>query len=553
MSLFLALALAIAAAVACSASGAKSNPGGSGGSGAGGGAGAGTLDGGPDANLKSDGGPDSSFANPTTVVIGPGADKSSPGKFGGADDPSAKPQLVYPANGVIVPPNMNSLEFHYIPAAGQTLFELRFEAATLNFVVYFGCQPLGNGCVYTPDAQFWAELVKAARGGPAVKYTLRGVDGANPGAVGTSDTQEISFTKEDILGGLYYWNAKAGAILRYDFGYPLKQAELYLNAQMAGLSTCVGCHALSRDGKMMLVGSFIPAPAPYKIFDVATRTPITVSGTPLTGNANFATFSPDDKQLLYSSGSKIGWRDLTTGQIRNSDLVAGAMPDWSPNGSYVVYAKDGTGVPGPTPGIDSGSIELLHYDQTNQLWNNPQTLVPSGGANNYYPAFDPSGNWVVYNHSPADHNSYENIGIDSQTGQKGDGELWIINAKGGKPIRLDNATNPGAVSWPKWAPDLGTYWGGTVAWLTFSSARAYGLRLADNQQVQLWMVAVDLSKAQAGKDPSFPAFWLPFQDISTGNHIAQWVTHVERKPCTTQKDCASNETCSNGKCVPVVQ
>ncbi len=549
IALVLAIIVAAAAAIACSASGTKSNPPGSGGSGGSGGGGA--ADGGPDATIT-DAGPDSSFNNPTTVVIGPGADKSSPGKFGGADDPSAKPQLVYPASGVIVPPNMNSLEFHFIPAAGQTLFRLRFEAATLNFVVYFTCTPLGTGCVFTPDKQFWGELVKAARGNAAVKYTLSGVNGQSPGAVGKSETHEISFTKEDILGGLYYWNAKAAVIQRYDFGYPLKQAELFLSAATAGLPVCVGCHALSRDGTKMLVGSYIPAPAPYKIFNVATRTPITVNGTPLTGSANFATFSPDGSQLLYSSGSKIGWRDLTTGQIKNSNLVAGAMPDWSPSGSVVVFAQ-GTGPAIATPGIDGGSIKLLHYDQTNQLWNNAQTLVAASGDNNYYPAFDPSGNWIVYEHSPANHNSYENIGIDSQSGQKGDGELWTINVKGGKPIRLDQATDPGATSWPKWAPDADTYWGGSVVWLVFSSARAYGLRLADNQQVQLWMVAVDLSKAQAGKDPSFPAFWLPFQDINGGNHIAQWVTHVERKPCTTQADCASNETCNNGKCVPVVQ
>ena len=27
--------------------------------------------------------------------------------------------------------------------------------------------------------------------------------------------------------------------------------------------------------------------------------------------------------------------------------------------------------------------------------------------------------------------------------------------------------------------------------------------------------------------PSAPAFWLPFQNIDTGNHIAQWTEVVE--------------------------
>jgi hypothetical protein len=39
------------------------------------------------------------------------------------------------------------------------------------------------------------------------------------------------------------------------------------------------------------------------------------------------------------------------------------------------------------------------------------------------------------------------------------------------------------------------------------------------------MAAIDLD-APAGTDPSFAAFALPFQDITTSNHIAQWTTQV---------------------------
>jgi hypothetical protein len=39
------------------------------------------------------------------------------------------------------------------------------------------------------------------------------------------------------------------------------------------------------------------------------------------------------------------------------------------------------------------------------------------------------------------------------------------------------------------------------------------------------MAAIDLD-APPGTDPSFAAFALPFQDITTSNHIAQWTTEV---------------------------
>jgi hypothetical protein len=39
------------------------------------------------------------------------------------------------------------------------------------------------------------------------------------------------------------------------------------------------------------------------------------------------------------------------------------------------------------------------------------------------------------------------------------------------------------------------------------------------------MFAIDPSGVGAA-DPSFPAFCLPFQDLKTSNHIAQWTTSV---------------------------
>jgi hypothetical protein len=66
----------------------------------------------------------------TTVVIGTGADQTSSTKFGGTPDLGATVSVVYPPSGVMLPPNTNSIEFHFIPAAGQTLFRFTFQAPT---------------------------------------------------------------------------------------------------------------------------------------------------------------------------------------------------------------------------------------------------------------------------------------------------------------------------------------------------------------------------------------------------------------------------------------
>ncbi len=514
-----------------------SGAGGSSGSGAGGLSGSGgSTDAGSDVNedaLVGDGG--------TGVIIGPGADNTTPGKFNGPSDPSAVPTIVYPQTGVMLPPNMNSIEFHFIPAAGQTLFRFTFHAPTKNLEVYVGCTALGAGCVFAPDQTFWDDLVAYARGTQPVTWTLEGVDGA--GKVGTSATQSMTFSKNNIVGGIYYWNTK-GIIQRYDFGNPNKTAELYMTAAMAGGVFCVGCHELSRDGSKIAAGHDIPGPAPYTVFDVATRKPITANGANVSGAANFFAFSPDSSQLLLTGGVKIQQRDMNTGVITNANVAAGTQPDWSADGSLMVYAKPSTPAFVASPGVDSASLELLHYNGTG--WDTPKTLVAFGGQNNYYPAFSPDNGWVVFNRSPGNHNSYTDPSSDG--GPPPDGQLWAVSKNGGTPIQLSTATHGSWSSWPKWAPDVQAYYDGTVMWLTFSSSRAYGLRLADGDKTQLWMVAFDPAKAAAGQDASFPAFWLPFQDIKGGNHIAQWVTSVQRKLCNVNTDCAAGEYCRDSHC-----
>ncbi len=476
-------------------------------------------------------------------IITTGTAADAPTKFGGTVDATKKPSFVYPSDGTLVPPNMNTLEFHFMPGAGNTLFELAFAGTSVDLKVYFTCTAVGGGCVYTPDATVWKYLAEGGRNKPPVTYTLRGVDAAAPAKLGVSASQTISFGQENIVGGIYYWNAKAGATMRYEFGVTGKSAETYMNAAKAGATTCVGCHVVSRDGTRIALGLDIPAPSPYKVFDVASKAMIYAQGTSFGGGSNFFSFSPDSKQIMTSNGVSIVLRNALTGAAVVDPLVAkGAMPDWAPNGLKMVYASPATAPPcvgfcGAT-GVDSASLQVLTY--VGGAWNKtPTTLVPFSAQNNFYPTYSPDGKWVLFNRSPSNANSYD----------AKDAQVWVVSEAGGAPVRLAIAST-GGDSWPKWTPAIQAYRGGQLLWLTFSSRRAYGLRLAKDAQVQLWMVGFDPAKAAAGADPSGPAFWLPFQDLSSGNHIAQWVNAVARQPCGAAAMCEATETCYGGRCVP---
>ena len=59
---------------------------------------------------------------------------------------------------------------------------------------------------------------------------------------------------------------------------------------------------------------------------------------------------------------------------------------------------------------------------------------------------------------------------------------------------------------------------------TVSSKRTVGTKLGGRPQI--WMFAINPQKLAAGEDGSYPAFWLPFQNTATNNHIAQWTTRI---------------------------
>jgi TolB protein len=131
-----------------------------------------------------------------------------------------------------------------------------------------------------------------------------------------------------------------------------------------------------------------------------------------------------------------------------------------------------------------------------------------------------------------------------------DAEIWVVATdRSGLTLQLAAAGGL-ADTWVKWDPTSYLDQGRTLFWLTWSSRRAYGLRYGRDAKVQLWMTAFDPAAARAGAEPSSPAFRLPFQDIESGNHVAQWVTRVERMGCTEDTQCGVGEFCSGGVCTP---
>ena len=66
--------------------------------------------------------------------------------FGGPSDSSRNPQLVYPNDHVLFPPNVLGIEIHWRPgSAANTLYEISFKSQIIDYVIYTRCEPLADG------------------------------------------------------------------------------------------------------------------------------------------------------------------------------------------------------------------------------------------------------------------------------------------------------------------------------------------------------------------------------------------------------------------------
>ncbi len=508
------------------------------------------------------------------------------------------PTLVYPIDGVLLPPNMNVLEVQFVPPAGATLYEVDFENGITDVRVETMCNPVpdvrggtSRGCGVTLPQAAWNDIANKNRDGDGVHVTVRAT--INGSCVTTSQqTIDIAFAKEDLAGGIYYWQAavyggvggKTGGIYSHDFGtFDPTPTPFYTSG---GTGTCVGCHNVSRDGARMALATDDPdgddefADVKTHVMDIATRSVI--------GGANmspgFQTFTHDHAKMIASTFKGAG--GMTGGNkgfaIFDGNTAAflataaipqpGTQPDLSRDDKTLLYVVPVAGpaacdiAPFSARGdhhFVGGSLWAAAFDPTANTITNARQLLQAANRNYYYPNLSPNQTFVVLNDAPQPGNT-ATANNDAFYNRSARVKLLHYPPNtGDTPIDLaklnvaDGLTN----SWPRWSPFVTTYKGKKLLWVTFSSNRDYGLHLVnkgfdncyppegpvcnDPQPLskqgvgyencaapQIWMAAivVDDDRALDTGDRSFVAFWLPFQDVKSHNHSAQWVEKVQAPP-----------------------
>jgi len=499
------------------------------------------------------------------------------------------PSLAYPTDGLLLPPNMNVLEVQFAKPEQATLFEVDFENSITDVRVEAQCKAVPDvrggptrGCGVTLSQAQWNDIANKNRDGDPVRVFVRATDDRAACVSVSQASISVAFAKDDLAGGIYYWQSatfggvggKTGGIYSHDFGTFDPAPTPFYTSGATG--TCVGCHNMSRDGARMSLATDDPdgddefGDVHTHMMDVATRTVIGGS----TMSPGFQAWTHDHAKMLATTfkGGKDqsfavfdGTAATLLGTIALPGGVAATQPDLSKDDGHLVFVVPAAGTISSAGDhhFKKGALWASTIDLAGLTLGAPVSLLSDAAQNFYYPSFSPDGAWIVFNEAPdapdtaaSNGDAFYNRGARVKL-------LHYPPAAGAQPIDLpalnvaDGLTN----SWPRWSPFPSSYHGKKILWVAFSSNRDYGLHLAnkgfDNcyppegpaydqpqplskqgvtygncAQPQIWMAAVvvDPDPALDAKDRSFPAFWLPFQDVTAHNHSAQWVEKVLAPP-----------------------
>jgi hypothetical protein len=265
------------------------------------------------------------------------------------------------------------------------------------------------------------------------------------------------------------------------------------------------------------------------------------------------------------------------------DGVMAATPTFSPDGKHIAFTLQSSSATFPgglAGGNGTPDTQVVVMDFDGKTFSNGRVVytLPAGQVGTScvgFPSFTPDSAAVLIQ---LQHAACGRTTFNAYLGTMGvPSEVWSAPVGGGNAVPLNalNGKNAGGMlylptnathaddSLLNYEPTVNPVVSGGYAWVVFTSRRLYGNVAtvgpfqSDPQSgfdprtavtpKKLWVAAVDLS-APAGTDPSFPAFYLPAQELRAGNSRGFWVLN----PCLPDgQSCMSGDQCCGGYCEPI--
>ncbi len=487
-------------------------------------------------------------------------------------DPNADnaPALEYPEDGVVLPSNLPPIETQWAAGIGNTAYRVRLQAEGLLDVAFYTSQRE----LMLPPA-IW-ETIKLSTFDTPISLSVDGLGPAGELRQGAPRTLTISADSIDD-SAIYVWQTSTGSYRVLDIAAGTDVALPSNAPALAPGQPCSGCHRISRDGKRFAysfnganfqVGtlaydessqSFLEtfAPQPGIRGTYATFNPL----EDISGPAMLLTV-PDDVAQNTAGQTRVALVHPETNTPLASNLAARLgeiglastlMPDWSPDGSFVVmvaYDSNLNFVRELGDDVVNASIVELpvtYMAGSKSFEFGPPTVRvspapgnPDTAENNFLPTVSPDGTAIAFTRASGWWSIKTQQSLINQSGQ-----ISLVRREDNTVIDLVKGSNGGGTTlhstWPQWAPSVGSRY----LWLAYSSQRPYGHRLTpaspENAQCtliqgqtqckQLWVTAIDRAELANGTiDPSRAPFWIPGQTLAAQYVSPQWVKAVPITP-----------------------
>jgi Tol biopolymer transport system component len=436
------------------------------------------------------------------------------------------PAPIYPSDETRLPRNIFRTLFQW-DNAGYTEFRLTFTGPAGSVTVYTDgvhadCADANSAGCWEVDETTW-EFIAGSNAGEEVVWTVDGLDtSTDPATVRRSVDSTLGISLRDVRGAIFYWSTTSKGIRRGN----IRDAEPddYMTGDPGtayppdDVVKCVACHTVSRDGRYIAAPTDAESGKSLWIMGVTANVPPDplVTFIDKTEGHMFATFSPDNEHVVAATKKDgifmVNRDDGSFIEDLPVDPYAATHPDWSPDGTQLVFATGEGDAPG------GASLAIL--PRANDQWGTPEVILdPVDDRTLVYPMFSPEGDWIAYSEGKGGHGDEEML-------------LFIVGPDGSDNIELtaanrvvNNAETDGLHqnAGPTWAPP------GDLHWVAFNSKREYGVVLGAGTQ-QIWVAAVDVTKIPMAVDPSYPAFRVPFQGLEENNHRAFWALDVREEP-----------------------
>jgi hypothetical protein len=238
-------------------------------------------------------------------------------------------------------------------------------------------------------------------------------------------------------------------------------------------------------------------------------------------------------------------------------ISSAGMPSFSPDGKHIAFNHMDTGM--------GHTLAVMDFDASKKSFSNLVDVATDPTNFLGWPTFTPDGGWVVFD---------ADTGSDFFTwkGAKSDLHVAQVSSKTSASLDLLNGFLNGQTYLPfgeaaeahmNYDPTVLPVAVGGYYWVVFTSRREFGntINTADPSynadprttgiawRKKLWVAALDIDDPEhpsaSAHDISHPAFFLPGQDITTGNYRGFWALD----PCQgNASTCQSGDQCCSGFC-----